>query len=149
MAWIRSEEGYINLATASHVAGIGGDRFAVDQFGERHTLEVMADRLEELLAPVVPGSGVLHRIHYEPASEPETFVETYPIVAWRVTCDAALPVAPGVDLTELSTMSSDSMTVIEMPDKSFAEVPGENRYESLALAREALVARGLKARREC
>jgi hypothetical protein len=149
MAWIEIEDGYVNLATAQRIAISEHSVVVVDQGGASHNLAVVARRLDELLAPVVPGSGVLHRIHYEPASEPETFVETYPIVAWRVTCDAALPVAPGVDLTELSTMSSYSMTVIEMPDESFAEVPGENRYESLALAREALVARGLKARREC
>src|SRR5882757_3778801 len=104
MAWIETEAGeHVNLATAQCIGtSDGGSYFVVDRGVKSHKLPKYLDELSYLLAPAVPGSGVLHCIHYDPApgpGEPDScWVETHPIVAWRVTGDTALPVAPGIKL---------------------------------------------------
>jgi hypothetical protein len=146
MAWIETEDGYVNLATAGRVIKTrDGGHLIVDQDGEHHKLvALISAHIDEVLAPLVPDTrgSVLHRIYYDPSELPETFVDTFPIVAWRLTtlC-GALPVFPG---ESLGLQHSDAfMAVIELPDGAVEEVGGD-RYDNLKAAREALIARHRK-----
>jgi hypothetical protein len=95
MAWIKTDDGYVNLATASSIRDLGTIEWCgaevehwsiVDQFGQGHRVTLPADVLERELAPIVPAyvPTNLHAIWFdEDAPDNPIWVTTYPVIAWR------------------------------------------------------------------
>jgi hypothetical protein len=148
MAWIETKDGYVNLATARSVRLQGSGRWVVyDADGERHLLsgvfsgdQFLADALET----VVPASGrdTLHVVYYDGDGDPETFIEVFPIIGWRVSGDYAQPIIPGTKHAD-----ANSIRLIALPGGKFLEdVYGDAAcFDSIEAARAHLIKEQLEA----
>jgi hypothetical protein len=138
MTWIDTKDGWVNLTTARDIqSNAHGHHFIIDADGNRHQLswEWGKELLEQHLAPVIPEERDI-RIHIISVDGQETFVETFPVIGWRLFPGYAEPIVP---LTTPDYRSADLIAVVETLDGKFHEVKFEGSiFESLDEAREHL-----------
>jgi hypothetical protein len=122
MAWVGTI-GYVNLATASAAFEQGGDWWVRDGNGKEQRLagiysgDTFLSDSRETVIPA-PGTQKLFALCAPDENHPDFLLETYPIIAWRITGELADPIIPG---TRWQDFGNHWFALIELPTGHFLE----------------------------